>query len=247
MASQASRIVACENGSMALRAAHPTPTDSPLPLYRMDIQTYTRLVEAGALEGVDVELLDGLLVNGEPHRGDALHRFDVGTFERMVATGALESLPIELRGGLLVEVSPQSPEHAAVVRRLTRYLAAARAYLGVQLPLETDWGSLPEPDLVLTENEPPSGRHPRTALLVVEVAVSSHEKDRDSKASMYALAPVPTYWLVDVPAKAVEVRSDPGPQGYRHCDIYGAGVCVPSPADGVAELDVTELFDGIAG
>jgi hypothetical protein len=80
----------------------------------MDVGTYQRLVDAGALEGVEVELLDGLLINKWPHREDAVHRFDVGTFERMVATGALEGLRIELLEGLLVAVSPQSPEHAAL-------------------------------------------------------------------------------------------------------------------------------------
>lgn len=43
----------------------------PLPLYRMDVGTYNRLVEAGALDGLDVELLDGLLVNKHSHHEDA--------------------------------------------------------------------------------------------------------------------------------------------------------------------------------
>jgi hypothetical protein len=53
---------------------------------------------------------------------------------------------------------------------------------------------------------------------------------------------VPTYWLVDVPAETIEVRTQPGPEGYGHCEVYGLGAKVPSPAEGVAELDVTELF-----
>lgn len=40
----------------------------------------------------------------------------------------------------------------------------------------------------------------------------------------------------------MEVRSDPGPQGYRRCEVYRAGERVPSPAEGVAELDVASLF-----
>ena len=39
-----------------------------------------------------------------------------------------------------------------------------------------------------------------------------------------------TYWIVDVPAKAVEVRTEPGPKGYGRCEIYGLGTEVPSPA-----------------
>jgi hypothetical protein len=53
---------------------------------------------------------------------------------------------------------------------------------------------------------------------------------------------VPIYWLVDVPARTVEVRTEPGPGGYAHCEVYGAGTKVPSPADGVGDLDVAALF-----
>jgi Uma2 family endonuclease len=230
---------------MATQTARLAPTACSLPLYRMDVGTYMRLVDAGALEGLDVELLDGLLVNKHPHRDDAIHRLDVGTYQRMVATGLLEGQRIELLEGLLVEVSPQGEEHAEVIRRLTRYLAPARAWLDVQLPLEAEWQSVPEPDLALTERQHPTRRHPRTARLVVEVAVTSHKRDRGEKAHMYAWAPIPTYWLVDVPARTVEVRSDPGPKGYSRCEVYGIGARVPSPAEGVPDLDVAWLFEGL--
>jgi Uma2 family endonuclease len=222
-------------------------TVSPLPLYRLDVGTYSKMADAGALDGLDVELLDGLLVDKHSHRADSVHRLDVGTFERMVASGALEGKSVELLEGLLVAVSPPGPEHAEAIRRLTRHLATADAWLDVQLPLEAEWGSLPEPDLALVERRHPANRHPRSALLVVEVAVSSHKKDRDTKANMYAWVPIPVYWLVDVPAEAVEVRTEPGPDGYRHCEIYKVGTAVPSPAVGVADLDVAALFERIDG
>lgn len=230
---------------MATQVAHLTPSDSSLPLYRMDAGTYSRLVEAGALEGLDVELVDGLLINKHARREDAIHRFDVGTYERMVATGLLEDLPIELLEGLLVEVSPHSREHAEVIELLTEHLGRAVARLRVQLPLEAEWSSTPEPDLALVERQNPRRRHPRTALLAVEVAVTSHKKDRETKAGMYATAPIPTYWLVDVPGRAIEVYSDPGRQGYNRCEVYGIGTSVPSPVEGVPDLDVASLFDEI--
>jgi Uma2 family endonuclease len=165
----------------------------------------------------------------------------------MVSLGALEGEPVELLEGMLVEVmSPQSPDHAAVIEELERHLASAKARLRTQLPLEILPDSEPEPDLALLAEKPPPGRHPRTALLVVEVAVSSHEADRGVKAELYATAGVPTYWLVDIPGKAVEVRTDPGLEGYRRCELYRAGDRVPSPAEGVAELDVGALLEGLS-
>jgi Uma2 family endonuclease len=241
-ASQADRIVGCQNELMATEAAHHTPTDSPLSLYRLDTATYARLVEAGALTDVDVELVDGLLVDKHRQGPNSIYRLDTDTYNQMVATGALEDQPVELLEGLLAEMSPQGASHATTIVRLTRHLGSARAWLAVQLPLEAKPRSEPEPDLALTDAEPSFDHHFRTAVLAVEVAVTSHKKDRETKAPVYARAGVPTYWLVDVPAEAIEVRTEPGPDGYGRCEIYGLGTKVPSPAEGVAELDVTALF-----
>ncbi len=176
-----------------------------------------------------------------------IHRLDVDAYDHMVASGALEGEPVELLEGLLVEVmSPQSPAHAAVIERLESYLASAQARLRTQLPLAVPPDSEPEPDLALVAEAPSPDRHPRTALLVVEVAVSSHQVDRGLKVELYARAGVSTYWLVDVPGKAVEVRTDPGPEGYRGLEVYGLDGAVPSPAEGVADLDVGALLHDLS-
>jgi hypothetical protein len=102
-----------------------------------------------------------------------IHRLDVNTYNNMVESGALEGQPVELLEGLLVDkTSPQSPSHAAVIRRLTDYFADAHAALCVQLPLEVAPDSVPEPDVALIAGERLLDRHPRTALLAVEVAVT---------------------------------------------------------------------------
>jgi Uma2 family endonuclease len=214
----------------------------------MDVGAYNRLVQAGALEGLDVELLDGLLVDRHSRREDAIHRLDTETYNRMVDTGALEGEPVELLNGLLVEMSPQGESHVIVIMRLTRHFRTAEAWLMVQLPLEAKPSSEPEPDLALVqEGDLSSEHHPREALLTVEVAVSSHEQDRGKKAHIYARKGVPTYWLVDVPGRTVEVRTDPGPKGYAHCKVYGIGASVPSPAEGVEDLDVAALLEDLSG
>jgi Uma2 family endonuclease len=175
-----------------------------------------------------------------------LHKLDIEIYNRMVASGALEGEPVELLEGWLVDVmSPQSPGHATIIERLTRILAHSEARLRIQLPLEVPPDSEPEPDLALIAGPPSPAHHPRTALLVVEVSINTHAIDRGVKADLYAKAGVLTYWLVDVPGKAIEVRSDPGQDGYRRCDIYAVGMAVPSPAQGVSDLDVGELLQGV--
>jgi Uma2 family endonuclease len=129
--------------------------------------------------------------------------------------------------------------------RLTRHFRTAEAWLMVQLPLVAKPNSEPEPDLALVHEDRLRWQHPHEALLTVEVAVTSHEKDRGKKALLYEQSGVPIYWLLDVPARTVEVRTDPGPKGYSQCEIYGIGTSVPSPAEGVSDLEVESLFEGL--
>jgi Uma2 family endonuclease len=174
---------------------------------------------------------------------DRLHHLDTDTYNRIVESGILEGQSVELIDGLLVEhMSPQSREHAALVTVLNRYLATTPAWVRVQSPLEVPPDSEPEPDLAVVAQPPSSTDHARSALLAVEVSVSSHKLDRGAKATLYARAKVPIYWLVDVPARAVEVYTCPENDRYRDLEVYGLGAQVPSPVDGVSDLDVTWLF-----
>jgi Uma2 family endonuclease len=60
--------------------------------------------------------------------------------------------------------------------------------------------SVPEPDVALVPGryEDYDDAHPRSAILVVEVADSSLEQDRLTKAMIYAIAEVPEYRIVNV-------------------------------------------------
>lgn len=173
-----------------------------------------------------------------------VHRFDVDDYYKIAETGILDDLRVELLEGLIIDMSPPSPGHSLTIERLTDHFRAVPLRLRVQLPFEIRPDNVPQPDLLLTA-EPASPRHhPSTALLAVEVSVSSHMIDRNVKAGYYARADIPTYWIVDVPHGRVEVRTEPGSNSYRKCDIYHEGHTVPSPAPGVDELDVNTLFAG---
>lgn len=169
-------------------------------------------------------------------------RLDVAIYNQIVASGALEGQHVELLDGAIVEMSPQSPAHAAVVEMLTQHLAGTLSRLRVQLPLEVAPDSAPEPDLALVDEPATLTRHPRTALLVIEVSVNSHPIDRDAKARIYARAGIPTYWLIDVPAQRVEVRTDPNELGYATVVVHRQSETVPCPLDGVPDLDFGRLL-----
>jgi Uma2 family endonuclease len=173
------------------------------------------------------------------------YRLDADRYSRIVDSGALDSQRVELIDGIILRMSPHSPEHSLVIERLSQHLASATARVRTQLPIQVSADSVPEPDLTIVDEPASSEHHPRSALLVVEVAQSSHAIDRGRKAELYAAAGIATYWLVDIPARAVEVRTDPGPAGYRTLRTLEPGDVLPSPCQGIAELAVDELLEGI--
>lgn len=72
-----------------------------------------------------------------------------------------------------------------------------------------------EPDLsiVRPRSDFYRSRHPRAAdaLLLIEVAETSADADRTIKASLYARAGIPEFWLVDLAAGVIDVYSGPDP------------------------------------
>jgi Uma2 family endonuclease len=80
-------------------------------------------------------------------------------------------------------------------------------------------------------------------LLVVEVAETSAEYDRQIKVPLYARAGIREVWLVDLAAGAVEVYREPTPEGYRQVRRFGRGETL---APG-ALPDVTVAVDDILG
>jgi hypothetical protein len=78
-------------------------------------------------------------------------------------------------------MSPQGPEHAGVIQILTELLVSrldGRASVLVQLPLATSEISEPEPGLAVVASGDYRQAHPTTGLLVIEVAVTSQQRDR---------------------------------------------------------------------
>lgn len=156
-----------------------------------------------------------------------LSRISRERFEKMVDAGIWGPQDhVELLDGLLVEMSPQGNLHAHAVRRLDRIpqrLCGDDAEVGTQLPFAASAFSLPEPDLVVTPGRLPRGRHPDRALLVIEVAESSLETDRTTKARLYASAQVPEYWVVDVQNERIEVLTEPLGDPYGNARVARRG------------------------
>jgi Uma2 family endonuclease len=170
-----------------------------------------------------------------------VHRFTTAEFERMVETGALADLRVELLDGLLIDVPLPREQHVRVTQRLMRLFAPRIELLRVEMPLSIAEGWVPVPDVALVEHDPDPTRWPTTALLAVEVSLSTRAVDR-RKAVGYARGGIPRYWLVDVPQKVVLDYTEPGPDGYAVVKRLAGDDVLDAGVDGIGTTTVDELL-----
>jgi len=155
--------------------------------------------------------------------GVSRYRITVEDYHRMIEAGILdENDRLELIEGDLTSMPPISPRHAGKTTRLNRLLsqiAGGSALVSVQNPLMLGQHSEPDPDLMLLKPREDFYEHsnpvPADVLLVVEVADTSLDYDRDTKIPLYAAHGIPEVWLVDLQRSRIEIHRDPGPEGYR--------------------------------
>lgn len=179
-------------------------------------------------------------------------RWSRADYYRLGELGFFDGRRVELLRGEIVEMSPIGWPHVVACRRVAEFLEDAFAGIG--------WVSRGEP-INLTDSDPQPdvmavpgkfedyADHPTTALLVVEVADTTLDRDTSTKAEIYATAGVPEYWVVDLDGRQVWVFRDPqllpaalGPGAtYRSVTkVPAAGAVSPLavPAVGVAVAEL---------
>jgi Uma2 family endonuclease len=176
--------------------------------------------------------------------------FTIDEYHQMAQAGVLhEDDRVELLDGEIIEMSPIGSRHAACVARLTavfsRYLQT-RAIVWGQNPVRLGDRSEPQPDLALLrpKSDYYASAHPSAAevLLLVEVADSSLELDRDIKVPLYARAGVQEVWLIDLTASALTVYREPSLGAYRTEATFGRGDQVQPQAFSDLTLEVADLL-----
>ncbi len=179
-----------------------------------------------------------------------LRRLSVDEYHKMIDAGILdEDEHVQLVDGLLLQMTPQGRPHAFVIQRLTKLLLRALSddYAVLpQLPLTLGDDSEPEPDLAVVRADDARSydHHPRTALLVIEVASDSLRFDRTTKGALYARSNISEYGIVNVVDDCVEVYRDPDPKAkrYRSALTLRSGQALSPPSVPGLSIPVAELF-----
>jgi Uma2 family endonuclease len=162
--------------------------------------------------------------------GPVTRQFSRSDYYLMAETGVLApDERTELIDGRIFVLEPIGPWHATTVSLLVGAFAPIyeRAAPWTQNPVVLGERSEPQPDFALVR--PPLARYrdghptPSDVLLVVEVADTSRDHDRDRKQPLYAGAGIRESWVVDRQGDRIEVARDPGPDGYRTVRTLGRG------------------------
>jgi Uma2 family endonuclease len=136
-------------------------------------------------------------------------------YYKMGDLGFFDGQRVELIGGEIVVLSPQKSRHYKVTDRSRQLLQGAygkRFWIRMQGPITIDEFSEPEPEVSVVEGHPEDFEdHPTSALLALEVSETTLAFDRAKKASLFASANIPHYWIVNLVHEQLEVFCDPVP------------------------------------
>lgn len=176
-------------------------------------------------------------------------KLTVDEYHRMGEVGIFhEDDRVELLDGELYEMTPIGDGHIGDVNSLNFLFSqrlGGRVIVSVQNPIRLSDYSEPEPDVVLLRPRPDFYRTgkagPADVLLLVEVADSSLEYDRQSKLPRYAAAGIVEVWIVDVAGGVVEVYREPAGDEYAVRSVHRRGarlspVALPDVAITVEEI-----------
>ncbi|MEM4271177.1 MAG: Uma2 family endonuclease [Candidatus Pacearchaeota archaeon] len=149
----------------------------------------------------------------------------------------------ELFRGVIIQKMTKSSEHdyfSQIFAEEIRSILPKEYFLRTEKGVQTQDSEL-EPDISVIFGSPKDYKHkkPKTARLIVEIAVSSLEYDRE-KAIDYAQTNVEEYWIVDINNEVVEVCLHPTSNGYNTKKIYHKTEKIPLFEK---ELDLAKLFE----
>ena len=177
--------------------------------------------------------------------------FTVKEYHLMSETGILsETDCVELIEGEIIQMAAIGTRHATAVRRLNRLfhrLAEDTVIVGVQNPVQVSECTEPQPDVVLLQfrDDDYETAHPvpSEVLLLVEVADSTVDNDRDVKIPIYARSLIQEVWLVNLVENCLEVYRQPTLNGYSLIlKLYAGQEVAP-----IAFADFTVSVDWIFG
>ncbi|MEH2304738.1 Uma2 family endonuclease [Nostoc sp.] len=177
-------------------------------------------------------------------------KFTVEQYHKMLESGILtEDDRVELIRGEIIEMSPIGTKHAACVNRLINLLVellGKRVIVAAQNPVALNDNSQPQPDVALLKPRDDfyatAHPQPQDIFLLIEVADSTIEYDREEKIPLYAEANIIEVWLVDINEQVVEVYQQPSAARYQFMQKLTSDESLSIPGFPDVNISVDEIF-----
>lgn len=171
-------------------------------------------------------------------------------YHRMAEAGVFNPQErLELLEGEVLQMAAKNPSHAATnlcAANVLNLALAGQALVRIQDPIALSEVSEPEPDIAVVRPSDRfyADRHPTPAevFLLVEVADTTLEFDRDRKGPIYARAGITEYWVLAVNAAQVYVFRQPTAEGYGDRRVLSTGDAVQLVAFPEVSIEVARLF-----
>ena len=186
-----------------------------------------------------------------------LRRFSVSEYQKMGEAGILsEDEHIELIDGVIIQMSTEGTRHSVIITKIAMQfyglVTEGKVLLRVQNPILLNDETEPEPDLALVKTRADAyylETHPRPddVLLLIEVADTSLEYDKEIKLSRYADSKIEEVWIVNLVDSIIEVYREPlvlanGTAGYRIRTDFAKGDTISPQAVPSLEIAVDDVL-----
>lgn len=176
--------------------------------------------------------------------------FSVDDYYHLADVGILdEDDRVELIDGEIIVMSPINSPHASGVKAFNREFARKlgdRAIVSVQDPIHLNDNTEPQPDIALIRYRDDfyASAHPTPddILLLVEVADSSLERDREKARGTYAKHGIPEVWIANLSDDCVERYRNPAQDGYADVSEFRRGDTISPSALPDVELAIDDIL-----
>jgi len=171
-------------------------------------------------------------------------------YQRMGETGIFhEDDRVELIDGELYEMTPIGDGHIGAIdslNSLLNRLLGDRAIVSIQNPIQVGDHHEPQPDVTVlrprADDYASAVPIAEDVLLVVEVADSSADYDRGTKAPLYARGGIAELWIVDLNRDHLAAYREPTSAGYATTRVLRRGESICPLAFPELEITVDEIL-----
>ncbi len=167
-------------------------------------------------------------------------RITLDMYDALIEAGKITNESrVELLDGYIVRKEDMKPPHMFRVKRIYDRLFAQfqnRCTVFSQSAIELPQDGRPQPDVFLAHTNLPENEFilPEKVYLIIEIAETTIQTDRDHKQRLYARDGIPEYWILNLNTNELEVYRKPNNERYTQSFTLEAGEttsCLAFPDD----------------